>query len=340
MKRAFFVLFIALMSSSPAVSSTFSLAAFGAANYGDSAMITWVSPVTGTITISGNAWTTSQTSDVAVEWIPASLAPTINNPGNGVGGALEGGTSPLVNGTVQHSATGNYFESQADPANFGTSYSIPCGNGNLGCVSANPGALKTLTVSKGDMIAAVIENYYLFGGDTVGLSLGVQITGNTQGSGGTLANPQLLTTTSSGFGGTLNPSASHSTDAYEFYWGGGDFSGTAVTDAIFGASTIPAGFQSGMGLALYSSPTDVLLSSLTVLNSSASSSSFDFGSVLAGNYVLQVTDLNSNDDPPYNLEFNGSVGAPNGQGTTPEPSMFLLVGTALLAGGYWRRRRT
>jgi len=342
MKRALFALFVTLLSSSPAVSDTFSVAAVYSPNYADSAMITWTSPVTGTIDISGNAWTTLHTSVVQLEYIPASLAPSIDNPGNGTGGALEGGTTALLGGSVQAGLdpSSPYYETAGHPAAFGTSASIPCENGPLPC-GAYQAPLPPIAVNQGDMIAAVIENYYLYSGDTVGLNLNVQIMGNAQGSGGTLANPQVLTGASTGFGGTLDPSSNHSTDVYEFYWGGGDFGGTAATNAIFGNSSVPGGFASGMQLNLYGFPTDNLIGSLTVLDNSVSSGPFDFGSQPAGNYPLHVKDLNANDDPPYNIEFRGPVGAPNGPVSTPEPASILQLGAALagLAFGGHRFRR-
>ena len=57
----------------------------------------------------------------------------------------------------------------------------------------------------------------------------------------------------------------------------------------------------------------------------------------AGNYVLQLTDENSGDDPPYNIEINGSISASSGP-TVPEPSTFLLFGACLLGLPLARRR--
>ena len=56
----------------------------------------------------------------------------------------------------------------------------------------------------------------------------------------------------------------------------------------------------------------------------------------AGNYVLQLTDENSGDDPPYNIEINGSISAPGP--SVPEPSTFLLFGACLLGLPLARRR--
>jgi hypothetical protein len=332
MKRAFFVLFITLMVSSPAVSDTFTLAPVFSPDFANTGMITWISPVNGTIQISGNAWTTYHTSDVTIEWIPASLAPLINNPGNGPGGALQAGTYAVDAGTVQAGLDPSsvYYESPSDPADFGTSASIPCENSDM--VSSECGGytapIPAIPVSEGDMIAAVIENYYMYSGDTVGLNLNVQMVGNAQGSGGTLASPQVLTSTTYGIDGTLDPSSS---DVYEFYWGGGDFQSTATTDGdSVGIGPVAGGFANGMGLSLYSFPAGSLIGSATVLVGSTSGS-FDFGSLPAGDYELQVTDLAPSGDPPYDIEFNGPVGAPPPSGSTPEPSSILLLCTVLAA---------
>jgi hypothetical protein len=339
MSRAFVILLAVLAMSIPGLSDTFSLAPVFSPNYADTGMITWTSPVNGTITVSGNAWVTYQTSDVTLEYVPASIASSVDNPGNGVGGALQGGTWRVVAGTVQHGATGGYYVSPADPAAFGTSMSIPCENGQLPC-SGYTAPLPAFTVNKGDMIAAVIENYYMYSGDTAGLNLNVQISGDAQGSGGTLADPEVLTSISGGVDGTLDPSSSHSSDAFEFYWGGGDFGGAAATNAVFGTTSVSGGFASGLALGLFSFPAESPIGSLTVLNNSAASGSFDFGSLSAGNYVLQVTDLNSNDDPPYNIVFNGSIDPPSsGPAPVPEPISLMLVGTCLLGlSGTIKRR--
>jgi hypothetical protein len=50
--------------------------------------------------------------------------------------------------------------------------------------------------------------------------------------------------------------------------------------------------------------------------------------------VLQLTDENSGDDPPSNIEINGSISAPS----VPEPATFLLFGTCLLGLPLARRR--
>jgi len=327
MRRVCLVLLAAVMGSSPAVSDVFSLAPVFSPNYADTGWITWISPVTGTVTISGNAWTTNQSSDVTVEYVPASIASSVNNPGNSTDGALQAGTSRVVAGTVQHGVFGNYYESETSPAAFGTSYSIPCENGTLPC-TGYVAPLPPITVNKGDMIAAVIEDYYLYGGDTVGLNLNVQISGDAQGSGGTSqADPQALTSIAGGLDGTLDPVSGHSSDWYSFYWGGGDFGGAAATEAAFvGNTSVAAGFASGMQLNLFSSA-DSPIDSLTVLGNSAASGSFDFGSLAAGNYVLQVTDPNLTDDPPYSVLFNGQIDPPST--AVPEPGSILLLCTMI-----------
>jgi hypothetical protein len=310
------------MMSPLAVGDTFSLAPVFSSNYADTGWITWTSPVNGTITVSGNAWAQFYAANVTVEYVPEPIAVTVNNPGNAVGGALQAGTWRVVAGTVGGG-------SESNPPVFGTSPSIPCENGQLPC-SGYTAPLPAFTVNKGDMIAAVIENYYLYSGDTAGLNLNVQISGDAQGSGGTLADPEVLTSISGGVDGALDPSSSHSSDAFEFYWGGGDFGGDAATNAVFGTTSVPGGFASGLALDLFSFPAESPIGSLTVLNNSAASGSFDFGSLSAGNYVLQVTDLNSNDDPPYNIVFNGSIDPPSpSPAPVPEPSSILLLCTVL-----------
>ena len=55
MSRAFVILLAVLAMSIPGLSDTFSLAPVFSPNYADTGMITWTSPVNGTITVSGNA---------------------------------------------------------------------------------------------------------------------------------------------------------------------------------------------------------------------------------------------------------------------------------------------
>ena len=244
------------MVSSPAFSDVFWLDPANSPNYADTGWITWISPVTGTITISGNAWTTNQRSNVTVEYVPAYIATTVNNPGDEMAVLSKRAQEKWREALYSMESLGTTDKSETSPADFGTSASIPCQNG--GYVYSQCGAYQApvppITVKAGDMLAAVIENDYQYAGDTVGLDLNIQINGDAQGSGGTSADPQALASIAGGLDGTLDPSSGHSSDWYSFYWGGGDFGGNAATQATFvGNTSVAAGFASGMQLNLFSS---------------------------------------------------------------------------------------
>jgi len=324
-------LFVAILLSSPAAGDVFDLAPVFSANYADTGMITWVSPFNGIVNISGNAWATNHTSLVTLEYVPAAIAATVNNPGNGIDGALEAGTTPLLGGAAQYP-----YSTSQNPAAFGTSPYIPCSASASWCNYTYMGPLQPIAVNQGDMIAAVIQNMYMYSGDVVGLNLSVTGSGNAQGSAGTtLANPTVLGSISGGIDGSLDPSSGHSSDTYEFYWNGGDLGGTATTNAsyTFGANpSVSGGFAAGLRLALFYFPSDSLVGTpLTVLDNSATSGVFDFGALPAGNYLLQVSDASSASDPPYDIAFNGSIDPPSPGSPVPEPRSILLC-AAMLGG--------
>ena len=334
MRRACILLLVTLVMSPLAAGSTFTLGPWidHVSPYSDAGMITWTSPADGKVVISGDAWPTWHTESVWLEYVPEYLASLGLNPGNGVQGVLQSGTTPLLGGSVQVG-----YVSQGSPAAFGTSAWIPCSASVPWCGYTYRGPLQPIDVQKGDVIAALIENYYCCGEDIAGLDLNVRLVGDLQqqGTAGDLANPQFLTGTFTGLSGSLKPSSSHSSDAYEFYWSGGEFSGNATTNSIFGNSSVAGGFSDGLEMDLYSSPTGPAIGSWTVLDGSTASDSFYYGPLSAGNYVLQLIDKNSLDDPPYSIQFSHSIDPPN----VPEPRSFLLVGACLLGlGGTIQRK--
>lgn len=319
MKRLHITLLLALLTPFPAVSEIFGLGPWIDRQFpwSDSAMITWTSPVNGYVNIFGNAWVTNHSSSVWLEYIPEAYASNLN-PGN----VLQSGTIPVANGTVQ-AGTGC-----AGPVDLGTEPCIP--------LRTPPLTLNNLPVQKGDVLAALIQNFYLPGGDTVGLNLAVQVAGDFQQPGGSLSNPQAVTGTYTGISGSLSNGSS---EAYQFYWSGsGDFSGTATTNSIFQNGVGAGGFPNGIELSLFSSPSNDFLASSILLGASTTSGTFDFGSLPAGNYVVELTDKSSGLDPSYNIEFNGSIDTPSQ--VTPEPGGWLMIGTGLLGLYLARRRRS
>ncbi len=307
MKRIAVTLFVAVVMSSSSMGASFELAPVS-----DIVAMTWTSPGNGTITISGDAWATGGSpggSDtIKVLYVPSAYASTITSPAGPPGIA---DATPLLGGTVPPNNI---------PYPFPT-YNMLNWNTSIPSLPSLPG------VAKGDVIVLELANQYTLGVMNVGASLNVGFAGNLQGQGGSLSNPQLVTSPVSGISGSLNPSAGHSTDVIKFSWAGGDFSGTSATDYIFGSGTGASAFASGLGLDLYSSST---LIASTILLDSSGSGSFDLGNLAQGNYVLQLTDLNSGDDPPYDIQFNGQIGAPLNS-SVPEPSLpsLLLFGSGV-----------
>jgi hypothetical protein len=138
-------------------------------------MITWTSPADGVANITGDAWATQSTDDVWLEYIPADL-PSNYIPGEYLVAdlnpdtVLQAGTTPLLGGTVQPPYAPSW-----DPAQFGTSPAIPCGVGVPWC-NGYESPLNPIAVQKGDVIAALIENYNTSTGEIAGLDLNVQFT--------------------------------------------------------------------------------------------------------------------------------------------------------------------
>jgi len=300
MKAALITLFVGLVMAPLALGDVFGLAAteLGAYPYTDTGMIVWISPRDGTVTVSGQEEALSGTDglrqNVGVYWrsvLTLPLGPL--TPANALSNAF-----PIFGGTV-----GCY--GYGDPRSLGCAIDgfgqpVPFGTPNIINQDSSPSG----QVSKGDVIIARVEEGDSHPGTAL-LNLNVQLNGDFAGSGGTESSPVQLSNVYTGLSGNLD----NSSDWYEFYWGGGDLTGTASAGYVWnGAST-----SASLNLALYSIAGDLL--------DSGTAGSIDWN-LPAGKYKLEVSDTG---DPPYNIEFNSPISG------VPEADTNALLG-ATLAG--------
>jgi hypothetical protein len=322
MKKVLIIFFVGVLMAASAFGDALNLASSSAGgqnapNYTSWGMILWTSPGNGSVTLSGGAMATQSTDDVWLYYFPASVFAQVTPPVNPPNVNTRSGATEIATGTISGSGSCSGF------VDYGTANCIP-----LRQVTSLGG----VPVQTGDVIAALIENMNLYTNDSATLDMNAQFSGDFQGTGS--GGTQSLNGSYLGISGSLDPSAGHSVDTYAFdCTASGDLSGAALTDLVWGNGSSGGGFQSGMGLALYDASGD-LVGSTTVLGSSTTSSTFDFGYQAAGNYELQLTDLNSTDDPPYEIEFNSPLGAP--LSSSPEPNSAALLGALVGVLAVWR----
>jgi hypothetical protein len=312
MKNVLVVLFAGVLVAASAMGDTFDLLSLNnggqnGPNYPGWGMILWTSPGNGSVTLSGGAMATSSTDDVWLYYFPAGVFAYVTLPVNPPNVYSRTGATEIAQGTISGGGSCSGF------VDYGSVNCIP-----LRQVSS----LSGVPVQTGDVIAALIENMNQSANDnSATLDMNAQYSGDFQGSGS--SGTQTVNGSYLGIAGSLDPHAGHTVDTYQFYWStDGDLSGTALTDLVFGNGS-SGGFQSGLELDLYNASGN-LVGKTTVLGSSALSSTFDFGNLGAGNYTLSVIDLNTADDPPYEIEFNSPIEA--GTSTVPEPNSVALFG--------------
>jgi hypothetical protein len=331
MKKTLALLLLSAWISIPAWSEDFSFPVF---NWSNDAQITgviaWTAPASGTVSISGDAWPipSSGALPAAVYYMPQSFILSYGIDyaidqfgGNGSMGGP--GVIPIAAGTLQ-----SPWVTSSNPAPWGGT-SLPL---------ATPGVtLSNVEVSPGDVIAAFVANRNLLTGMNIGMTLNVSMDGDFQPAGAG-SGPVDLTGLYDGISGYLDPATGDSTNAYLFYWAGGSFGGNVSSGCVYQGGSSSSEFANGLGVSMSSSSGTPVGNTTVFAGGSCSGDSFSFGTLAPGNYELQLTDLGSG-DPPYDVQFNGSIDPPaSPSNVTPEPSTLLLLGTGL-AGVLMRFRK-
>jgi hypothetical protein len=153
------------------------------------------------------------------------------------------------------------------------------------------------------------------GGSLVPLPANIFQGSSTNSSNSTPQNPIILTSGGqfSGIAGDIG--GTHTTDAYSFFWAGGNLSLTEL-------------FGPNLNALLYDAQGN-LLDTIGTLGLNGSTP-IDLSS---GDYVLQLTGNSS--DPPYEIISNEPIG---GLSPVPEPAILLFLGPSLVGLAAIRRR--
>jgi len=328
MKKALALLLLAAWISIPAWSEDFSFPVFNWSNPDQvTGVILWTAPASGTVSITGDSWQIQPSfggDGAALAYIPQSTA--ANEMSTiielfGINGSLSGtGLIPISDGALPGPPI---------HASWGTDPYLPL---------RTPGVtLDNVNVNPGDVIGAFVTNRNTLYSSQVVMNLNVSMSGDFQATGAG-SGVVDLTGLYDGISGYLDPATGDSTNAYLFYWAGGSFGGSVSSGCVYQGGSSSSEFANGLGVSMSSSSGTPVGNTTVFAGGSCSGNSFSFGTLAPGNYELQLTDLGSG-DPPYDVQFNGSIDPPaSPSNVTPEPSTLLLLGTGL-AGVLMRFRK-